>query len=199
MIEEFVPALARSNSPRAPCAGMKPTAADANSNNWSAPGAGAGAALETELLARVIQGEPTLPAEKNAHFDTCSMKPATSPGQDRPERPARGVALKGCCTCCSCPGPGRSLRDVRNRAGRPMSWCLVAGRAAAGAHRPCSCSITKRGRRIRQKRRRVLALLEADPASREIVDFGIAFYQRLLAQTDAALAAAEQTSLVRSR
>jgi hypothetical protein len=33
-------------------------------------------------------------------------------------------------------------------------------------------------------------LLEADPGNRDIFDFGIAFYQRLLAQNDAALAAA---------
>jgi len=180
-------ALARIIHSRAPCAGMNRRRARCEFNKTVAPGRRRWAALEPNCSPRDPGRADPRRARENAHFDTCSMKPTTSP---RPKtalrRPASG-RLKALHLLLDVLGR-RSLRVSGIRAGRRCRGGLVAGRAAAGAHpRPAHAALRAAGEFA--KRRRFFRLLERTPPA-GIVDFGSGVLPTLLAQSDAALAAA---------
>ena len=157
-------------------------------------GAGAQAVArlsETELLARLIQGEPTPVVRHKALLVTTLLAEAgdVAAAQDRTEE-SRECYLKAL----------HLLLDTLARNdpfGCPEFVPKVEMLKAALAGKPLPAQtqgmLMQHYERIgdfAQAEDALFALLEAEPDNAAIVEFGIEFYQRLLGQSNATLAAA---------
>jgi len=147
---------------------------------------------ETELLARLIQGEPTQAVETKAFMLATLLKTNGDllAAQGRLEE-SRVYYLKGLQllldTC------GRN--EITERPNFvPAVEAFLTGLREAPLPLPTNAMVMCHYERIGEfaKAEDVLfAMLESAPASRELLDFGAAFYRRLLGLKDDALAAGD--------
>ncbi len=193
MIEEFVQALARINSLKGALRWQEADdALDAEFNKLVGAGAQALARLsETELLARVIEGEPTLAVREKTLILTTLLNEAgdVAAAQDRPEE-ARECRLKALHLLLDVLGRGEIFECPEFVPAVDVVVTSLQDAPLPPRTRALVMQHYERAGEFAKAEDAFFALLEADRASREIVDFGIAFYERLLTQSDAALAAA---------
>jgi hypothetical protein len=144
---------------------------------------------ETELLARVIQGEPTQAVREKTLLLSALLKEAgdVAVGQDRLEE-GRACYLKGL----------HLLLDTLARED-VFEWPEFVPRvevfveALAEAPLPLSTQARlmqhyERTGEFARAEDALFAMLEAEPEHPGLVEFGISFYERLRSQTDTALA-----------
>jgi len=145
---------------------------------------------ETELLAKLIEGESTLFVRDKTLFLTALLKNAgdVSAAQDRSEE-SRTFFLKG-------------LHLLLDTVGRqevsvwpeflPRVEAFVAGLRDSPLPLHTQTMLMhhyERAGEFAKAEDSLFAMLEAEPGNSRIVEFGIAFYERLQRQSDAALAA----------
>src|SRR5260370_1236610 len=167
-------------------------ALEAEVNKLVGAGAPALARLsETELLARVIQGEPTLAVREKTLILTTLLNEAgeVAAAQDRPEE-ARECRLKALHLLLDVLGRGEIFECPEFVPAVDVVVTSLQDAPLPPRTRALVMQHYERAGEFAKAEDAFFALLEADRASREIVDFGIAFYERLLTQSDAALAAA---------
>ncbi len=156
-------------------------------------GADAGAVLqmsETELLARLIQGEPTLLVESKAFMLATLLKTSGDllAGQGRPEE-GRQYYLKGLHLLLDTVG--------RNEIGErpdfvPAVEAFLTGLRDAPLPAKTNAMLMRHYERTGEFAKAedaLFGLLDTGPADVERLDFGAAFYRRLLELSDDALAA----------
>ncbi len=193
MIEEFVQALARIKSlKRAQRWDDTNDLLDAQFRKLLGAGAQTVARLrEAELLAAVVEGEPTPAVREKALMLTTLLNEAgdvaTAQGRLAEGRECHLKAL-------------HLLLDVLGRGEIfdcpefvPAVDILVSSLQDAPLPARTQAMLMQhyeRAGEFAKAEDALFALLEADPDNRGIVDFGIAFYERLLAQSDHALTAA---------
>jgi hypothetical protein len=192
MIQEFFEALARLNRLKA---GQKwneaAGALDEEFKRLVGSGAAAVAQLsETELLACLLRGEPTQAVHEKALMLTALLKEAgeVAAAQDRGEE-SRACYLKGL----------HLLLDTLARG--EVSDCpafvpRVEAFVAALSESPLPLTTQallmqhyERAGEFAKAEDALFAMFEVAPEHPGLVDFGVLFYQRLQAQSDAALAA----------
>jgi hypothetical protein len=192
MIEEFMQVLSRIKSlQRGQLWREADDLIDAEFERLISAGAEAAAQMsETELLAKLIQGEPTQAVHHKALLLTTLLKEAAdlALAQNRPAE-SRACYLKGL----------NLLLETLARAEASdfpdfVPKVEVFVRALQDAPLPLNTQA-----RLMQHYERIgefgkaedalYAMLEADPREPKLLDFGISFYQRLASQSDAALSA----------
>lgn len=146
--------------------------------------------IQTELLARLVQGEPTPVVREKALMVTTLLKEAgdVATAQGRADE-ARACHLKGL----------QLLLEILAR-GEPFEYpgflprleifvaALQDGPLPPETHAGLMRHYEQSGE-FAKAEDCLFALLEADPANAGILEFGVAFYERLRRQTDANLAA----------
>jgi hypothetical protein len=192
MIEEFVQALARINSLKQGQLWREThVAIDAEFQRLVSAGAGAVAQMsETELLARIIQGEPTQVVHHKALLLTTLLREAgdLAVAQDRPAD-GRTCYLKG-------------LNLLLETLARADDWELPdfvpKVEVFLGALEDAVLPLETQARLMQHFERvgafgkaedALYAMLEAEPNEPRLLDFGIAFYQRLRSQPENSLTA----------
>ncbi|MBI3851353.1 MAG: hypothetical protein HY298_13915 [Verrucomicrobia bacterium] len=192
MIEECIRALARINSLKK---GQRWTEAsealDAEFQRLIGDGAQAVARLsETELLARLVQGEPTQVVRHKTLLLTALLKQAgdVAAAQDHPEH-SRECYLKALHVLLDtlargevsdCPDFVPKVEMLVTALPPPLP---MRTHALLMQHYECTGEFAKAEDAL-------FAMLDAEPDNDAIVEFGIAFYQRLLARSDAVLSQA---------
>jgi hypothetical protein len=145
---------------------------------------------ETELLARLIQGEPTQVVESKAFMLATLLKASGDliAGQGRLEE-GRQYYLKGLHLLLDTVG--------RNEIGDrpdfvPTVEAFLTGLRDAPLPLPTNAMLMRHYERIGEFARAedaLFAMVDSEPANVELLDFGAAFYRRLLELDDDALAA----------
>ena len=144
----------------------------------------------TELLARLIQGEPTLLVESKAFMLATLLKTSgdLSTGQDQLEE-GREYYLKGLQLLLDTFG----RNEITERPDfAPTVEAFLAGLRDAPLPLPTNAMLMRHYERIGElaKAEDVLfAMVESAPTNVELLDFGVAFYRRLLDLKDDALSA----------
>jgi len=191
MIEEFAQALARIRSLKK---GQKwneaSEALDAEFQRLIGDGAQAVARLsETELLARVMQDGPTHLMRDKTLMLTTLLKEAgdVAAGEDR-EAAGRECYLKALHLLLETLARGDVFEypDFVPKV-EMLVAVLQTAPLPARTHALLMQHYERTGE-FAKAENALFALLDAEPDNQRIVDFGIAFYQRLLRQSDAALA-----------
>jgi len=147
---------------------------------------------ETELLARLIQGEPTLLVESKAFMLATLLKTSgdLSAGQGRLEE-SRVYYLKGLQLLLDTFG----RNEITERPDFvPAVEAFLAGLRDAPLPLPTNAMLMRHYERISEfaKAEDVLfAMVESAPSSAELLDFGAVFYRRLLELKDDTLAAGD--------
>ncbi len=145
---------------------------------------------ETELLARLIQGEPTLLVESKAFMLATLLKASGDllAGQGRLNE-SREYYLKGLQLLLDTFG----RNEITERPDFvPTVEAFLTGLRDAPLPLPTNAMLMRHYERIGEFARAedaLFGLLDAEPANVELLDFGAAFYRRLLALSDDALAA----------
>ncbi len=145
---------------------------------------------ETELLARLIQGEPTLLVESKAFMLATLLKTRGDllAGQGRLEA-SREYYLKGLQLLLDT--FGRNEITVRPDF-VPAVEAFLTGLRDAPLPLPINAMLMRHYERIGEFARAedtIFAMLDSEPANVELLGFGTAFYRRLLGLNDDALAA----------
>ncbi len=156
-------------------------------------GAGAGAVAqltETELLARLIQGEPTQVVRDKTLMLTRLLQEAgeLAGAQDRAEE-SRSCYLKGLHLLLDVLAQGE-ISDCPDFV--PRVEIFVAALQDSPLPLPTLARLMQHYERTGEFAKAedaLFAMLEAEPAPPGLVDFGLAFYERLQGQSDASLAA----------
>jgi hypothetical protein len=192
MIEEFVQALARINALKKDRLWQEAAGVvDEEFQRLIGTGAQAVASLsETELLARVIRGEPTQAVREKTLILTALLKEAgdVAATQERAEE-SRSCYLKGL----------HLLLETLAReevAAFPdfVPRVEVFATALRDSPLPRETEVLlmhhyERSREFAKAEDALFAMLEAEPGNAGLVEFGVAFYERLRGQSDAALEA----------
>jgi len=145
---------------------------------------------ETELLARLIQGEPTLLVESKAFMLATLLKTSgdLSAGQGRLEE-SRAYYLKGLQLLLDTFG----RNEITERPDFvPAVEAFLTGLRDAPLPLPTSAVLMRHYERIGEFARAedvLFAMVDSESANVELLDFGAAFYRRLLELSDEALAA----------
>jgi hypothetical protein len=192
MIEEFIQALARINTLKKDQRGQQAAGAvDDEFQRLIGTGAQAVARLtETELLARLIRGEPTQAVRDKTLMLTALLKEAgdVAATQGRAEE-SRSCYLKGLHLLLETLAqeevstfpafvPRVELFSAALR-GSPLP---LETQALLMRHYESSGEFAKAEDAL-------FAMLEAEPGNAGLIEFGVSFYERLQRQSDAALAA----------
>jgi uncharacterized protein DUF6483 len=155
-------------------------------------GAGPAAIIElseTELLARVIKGEPTQVVRDKTLIVTALLKEAGDiAGGQSDDRQSRRFYLKGLHLLMDVIAEG-DISDCPDFV--PKVDMFTAALGAAPLPVPTLVRLMQHYERSGQFGKAedcLFALLEAEPEPLGLVDFGIAFYERIRAQSDASLA-----------
>jgi len=190
MIEEFIQALARINSlKKAQRWDEASEALDAAFQRLVGEGAEAVTRLsETELLAKLFGGEPTQVVRQKTLMLAALLRQAgdVANAQDRTEQ-ARACYLKAL----------HLLLDTLARAEVfefpefvPKIEALLSSLRGAPLPMTTQAELMQHYERVgefAQAEDALFAMLDAEPDNAAIAEFGIAFYQRLLVQSDTAL------------
>ena len=192
MIEEFIRALTRISELKTDRRWQEAAGAvDEEFQRLIGAGADAVSQLtETELLARLIRGEPTQAVHEKTLILTALLKEAgdVAARQERAEE-SRACYLKG-------------LHLLLESLAREETFALpefvprveMFAAALRGAPLPLETQALlmqhyERSGEFAKAEDALFAMLEAEPDNTGLVEFGVSFYQRLQAQSDAALAA----------
>lgn len=192
MIEEFIQAMARLRALKTDQRWQE-TAGLVDEESQRLIGAGAQAVAqltETELLARLIRGEPTQAVHEKTLILTALLKEAgdVAAAQERVEE-SRSCYLKGL----------RLLLEALAREETSTFPDFVPrvemfAAALRGSPLPLETQALlmqhyERSGEFAKAEDALFAMLEAEPGNAGLVDFGITFYERLRGQSDAALMA----------
>jgi hypothetical protein len=145
---------------------------------------------ETELLARLLQGEPTQVIHEKALMLTALLKQAgdVAAAQEH-EDESRMCYLKGLHLLLDTLAQGE-VSDCPAFVPRVEVFVQALGEAPLPlATLALLMQHYERAGEFGKAEDMLFALLEAEPQQRGLLDFGILFYERLQAQTDTALAA----------
>jgi hypothetical protein len=192
MIEEFIQALARISALKKgqhwqEAAGV----VDEEFQRLIGTGAQAVARLtETELLARLIRGEPTQAVHEKTLILTALLKEAgeVAATQGREEE-SRACYLKGLHLLLGTLAREEvgALPDFVPRV--EVFVAVLRGLALPLETQALLMQHYERSEQFAKAEDALFAMLEAEPANAGLVDFGVTFYERLRGQSDASLAA----------
>jgi hypothetical protein len=190
MIEEFIQALARLRALRQGQRWEEAAAAmDEEFQRLAGAGAGAAARLsETELLARLVRDGPAQAVRDKALLLTTLLKEAgdLATAQDRPDE-GRTCYLKGLHLL---------LHTLASEETGECPDFVPRVEMFVAALQDCVLPVRTQAFLMQHYERTgqfaraedaLFGIVEAAPGSAEVLDFGIAFYERLKGQSDAAL------------
>ena len=190
MIEEFIRALAKITAlKRGQRWGEASDALDAEFQRLIGSGVQTVAHLsETELLARLLQGEPTQVVRQKTLLLTTLLKEAgdVAAATDHPEA-SRDCYLKSMHLLLETLGSGEIFEWPEFV---PKIELLVEALQPEPLPARTQAMLMQHYERtgdFAKAENALFALLDIEPANDAVVEFGMAFYQRLLAQSDSAL------------
>ena len=192
MIEEFIQALARVNALKQDQRWEEAAGAvDEEFQRLIGTGAQAVARLtETELLARLIRGEPTQAVHDKTLMLTALLKEAgdVAATQGRAEE-SRSCYLKGLHLLLE-----TLAREEVSAVPDFVPRVEMFAAALHGSPLPLETQALlmqhyERSGQFAKAEDALFAMLEAEPGNAGLVDFGVSFYKRLQGQSDASLAA----------
>jgi hypothetical protein len=192
MIEEFIQVLSRMKSlKRGQLWGEADALVDAEFQRLINAGAQAAAQMsETELLAKLIQGEPT----QVVHYKTLLLTTLLKEAGDlalAQNRPAESQA-------CYLKGLNLLLEILARAEASEFPEFVPKVEAFVQALQDAPLPLNTEARLMQHYERlgdfgkaedALFAMLEAEPGEPKLLDFGITFYQRLASQSDASLKA----------
>ena len=167
-------------------------ALDAEFQRLAGAGAQALARLsETDLLARLVEGEPTQVVRHKALVLTTLLKEAgdVAAGRDRPEE-SRECYLKALHLLLDTLARGEVFEFPEFVPKVELLVSALQGVALPMRTHALLMQHCERTGAFAKAEDALFAMLEAEPDNAALVEFGLAFYQRVLAQSDAALNAA---------